>query len=91
MGLALYRRNGRVETIWTGPSTISGVLSVNSVPSKREILLLDMDAKIVRRTTFSDESGNYSFTGLPAGQQWILLFIDVNGVYNAVARSHVTT
>ena len=91
MALELFRRNGRVETEWTGSSSVSGILTVNGSPAKREVFLLDLDSKTVRRSTFSDDSGNYSFTGLPAGFQWILLFIDGNGIYNAVARSHVAT
>lgn len=91
MALELFRRNGRVDTEWTGPSSLSGVLTVNGLPSKREVYLLDLDSKTVRRSTYSDASGNYNFAGLPAGLQWIILFIDGNGIYNAVARSHVTT
>lgn len=91
MALEAYRRNGTIQTELVGSSTISGVLSVNGVPSSREILLMDMDAKVIRRITYSDSSGNYSFTKLSSGTQWLLLSIDSNGIYNAVVRSHLTT
>ncbi len=89
MGLEIYRKNGSKDTLWTGPSSITGVFRINGVPQSREIFLLEMDGLTVRRKTFSDANGNYSFTGLPLGIRWLILYIDSNGVYNAVARSHV--
>jgi hypothetical protein len=76
--------------LYSGPHTISGTVSVVTVPASRPVYLLPQDDLKTVRATRSAADGSYSFPKVKAGV-WLVLGIDDQAQYRAVAVDRVTT
>jgi len=75
-----------------GTATISGIVRELTTPvvGRTVFLIRQEDMRVCRRTT-SGEAGAYSFPGVKADTEWMVLAVDPNAAYNAVVADRVQT
>lgn len=72
--------------------TADGIVTVNSKPARREILLMDansQDYRFVRRV-WSMDNGHYMFTDLDPDKQYLIMARDYNKEFEPFAYDYVT-
>lgn len=90
MSAAFTRRPMASWDLYSGPCSVSGTVSVVTVPASRPVILLPQDDLKAVRSTRSAADGSYSFDKLKAGT-WLVLGIDDTAAYRAVAVDRVVT
>jgi len=68
---------------------ISGTIKVNGTGAARPVYLLHKQRSALISKTWSASDGSYKFKGVPPGE-YIVLGVDTEGNFNAVAQDGVT-
>lgn len=73
---------GIIDSSTGGPGTLSGITKINGeVTGKQRVFLLLRDSMRLRRETWSDSSGNYSFHNLNLSLDWLIVSVDQTKTY----------
>lgn len=91
MAIIAVRREAFIDAETGGSAVISGVIRILTSTASRPVYLLENDTLRVRRVTQSAPNGAYSFVNIAAGMLWLVMTLDTDGAYNAVAADRVQT
>ena len=79
-----------VDLLDYGTYSITGTVTINTVPSSRLVCLINKQGIIIK-TTFSDPiTGSFSFTNLPSYEKYTVMAVDQKNQYKPVIRINVT-
>lgn len=90
-GSTLIDTNNISINIYTkdNDGTISGEVTELDIPVIREVGLYDRATRQLIAVTWSDEKGQYKFTGLDSTRKYYVHAIDSNDFYNAVTQDMI--
>lgn len=73
-----------------GPSSVSGIVTVNGVGGSYAVRLYDRRTAYFVAETISDSTGHFSFSNLPYGTYYVMA-VDHTQNFNIVVADNVTT
>lgn len=93
MSSVAYRRRAWVDVESGGAAVVSGTTKVSpDTPARRQVLLLEAESLRVRRAAWSDPTtGDYAFSDLADGREWLVLGLDQTATHNATIKDRVFT